>query len=363
MEAVLWEVVGGAGKGGIVVRQGEDVQSPMEAERLGTGALLRILASAGERLHFEKVVGAGPGTGWVSMKLKDGRDLVAKTDVPAPPPKPDRKTTAHSTGQLYVSLRASAYAGPRPPPIDRPAMRVLVLHGGGSNTSAIKFQSIRLKALMKAYSEWDFLEGDVTWDDVELAKHTPREPGEERIKGKGPYREWYTSEFEPPRRPGWTPREMHFDGDPDWTFEITYRGFEEAMDKVRRHIAAEGPFDVVLGFSQAATLLTGLASTLLREGAALPWRLLVFFNGMWIRDRGYAELCSPPLSVPCLQVYGRNDHFRGFQADRLQRAYVDPVVLEHDGHHSFPGPDLEHAEEFYAEVAAAMRWHCGLEPA
>uniref|UniRef100_A0A7S1RH34 Serine hydrolase domain-containing protein n=1 Tax=Alexandrium catenella TaxID=2925 RepID=A0A7S1RH34_ALECA len=363
MGDVLWEVVGGAAKGGIVVRQGEDVQSPMEEERLSTGALLRILKMSGERLNFERVSGTGPSTGWVSEKLKDGKDLVQRTETPAPPPKPDRKTTAHSTGELYVSCRTSDYKGPTPPPTDRPTMRVLVLHGGGSNASAIKFQSVRMKTLMKAYSEWDFMEGDVEWDDVELSHHTPREPGEERIKGKGPYRSWFRYEFEPPRLPGWSDRELHFEGDPDFKYKVTFKDFESAMAKVRKHIAEKGPFDVIMGFSMACSVLTGLAATLLREEAAVPWRLLVLFNGMWIRDEGHATLCSPPLCLPCVQVYGRNDHFRRYQADRLTRAFADPIVLEHDGNHSFPAPDLEHAEDFYAEVIASMRWHCGMQGA
>eukprot|EP00930_Biecheleria_cincta_P006696 TRINITY_DN10775_c0_g1_i1.p1 TRINITY_DN10775_c0_g1~~TRINITY_DN10775_c0_g1_i1.p1 ORF type:complete len:595 (+),score=112.17 TRINITY_DN10775_c0_g1_i1:73-1857(+) len=73
-----WEVVGGADKGGILVREGQDMRSPQEQERLSTGALLRELELVGERLCFERLSGSGPSTGWVSLNLKD-KPLVAKT--------------------------------------------------------------------------------------------------------------------------------------------------------------------------------------------------------------------------------------------------------------------------------------------
>jgi hypothetical protein len=66
-----WEVVGGADKGGILVRQGMDLKSPQEAVRLSTGALVEEIELAGERLHFRRLTGTGPAEGWVSLKLGD----------------------------------------------------------------------------------------------------------------------------------------------------------------------------------------------------------------------------------------------------------------------------------------------------
>lgn len=73
-----WEVVGGASSGGIVVRSGKETSSSAESARLATGALLRQLSLEGERLRYELLEGSGPGTGWVSLKLKD-KELVVKT--------------------------------------------------------------------------------------------------------------------------------------------------------------------------------------------------------------------------------------------------------------------------------------------
>lgn len=81
--AQLWEVVGGADKGGILVREGVDLKSPQTADRLSTGALVQEIELAGDRLHFSRLTGTGPETGWVSLALKD-KALVVKSDKPAP---------------------------------------------------------------------------------------------------------------------------------------------------------------------------------------------------------------------------------------------------------------------------------------
>eukprot|EP00933_Yihiella_yeosuensis_P005840 TRINITY_DN110431_c0_g1_i1.p1 TRINITY_DN110431_c0_g1~~TRINITY_DN110431_c0_g1_i1.p1 ORF type:complete len:435 (+),score=132.71 TRINITY_DN110431_c0_g1_i1:63-1307(+) len=79
----MWEIVGGSEKGGIIVRQGEDLKSAELQERISTGALVQELALKGSRLHYKKVTGTGPEEGWVSLKLKSA-DLVVKTDKQAP---------------------------------------------------------------------------------------------------------------------------------------------------------------------------------------------------------------------------------------------------------------------------------------
>eukprot|EP00930_Biecheleria_cincta_P042051 TRINITY_DN28921_c0_g1_i1.p1 TRINITY_DN28921_c0_g1~~TRINITY_DN28921_c0_g1_i1.p1 ORF type:complete len:722 (-),score=108.87 TRINITY_DN28921_c0_g1_i1:144-2309(-) len=72
----LWLVVGGADKGGIVVREGFDATSPMTADRLSTGAWIRQVEIKGERVSFEKVTGTGPAKGWVSISLSSGKALI-----------------------------------------------------------------------------------------------------------------------------------------------------------------------------------------------------------------------------------------------------------------------------------------------
>lgn len=74
----LWYVSGGAASGGVLVRKGQETASDPEAERLGTGALVKEVeyVSGGSRLHYELVSGDGPQSGWVSTKIKNNELLV-----------------------------------------------------------------------------------------------------------------------------------------------------------------------------------------------------------------------------------------------------------------------------------------------
>mmetsp|Transcript_3586 Transcript_3586/g.6311 ORF Transcript_3586/g.6311 Transcript_3586/m.6311 type:complete len:594 (-) Transcript_3586:292-2073(-) len=64
-----WEVIGGSGTGGIVVREGQELKSPQLGKRLETGSLVDQLKLVGERLKYELLRGDGPKTGWVSLKV------------------------------------------------------------------------------------------------------------------------------------------------------------------------------------------------------------------------------------------------------------------------------------------------------
>eukprot|EP00442_Polarella_glacialis_P027314 CAMPEP_0115101798 /NCGR_PEP_ID=MMETSP0227-20121206/33466_1 /TAXON_ID=89957 /ORGANISM="Polarella glacialis, Strain CCMP 1383" /LENGTH=412 /DNA_ID=CAMNT_0002497657 /DNA_START=80 /DNA_END=1318 /DNA_ORIENTATION=+ len=78
----MWEIVGGADKGGIIVREGDSIKSTQVDDRLSTGALVQELELKGERLHYKRVTGSGPAEGWVSIKLT-GKDLAVRTDKQA----------------------------------------------------------------------------------------------------------------------------------------------------------------------------------------------------------------------------------------------------------------------------------------
>jgi len=78
--AQLWEVIGGADKGGILVRQGLDLGSEKFIERLSTGALLQELDCKGDRLHYRLLTGVGPPIGWVTVRLTE-KELVVKAPL------------------------------------------------------------------------------------------------------------------------------------------------------------------------------------------------------------------------------------------------------------------------------------------
>eukprot|EP00913_Durusdinium_trenchii_P004666 g4331.t1 len=69
--SAIWEVVGGAEKGGILVREEADLKSAELHSRLAPGVFVQQVALQGERLHFSKLCGDGPDSGWVSLRLKE----------------------------------------------------------------------------------------------------------------------------------------------------------------------------------------------------------------------------------------------------------------------------------------------------
>jgi len=83
-----WEVIGGGDSGGILVRTGLETTSPQESERLSTGAYVKELELCGERLHYQKLSGSGPRSGWVSLKFK-GKELLVVTAMVAAIPGPE----------------------------------------------------------------------------------------------------------------------------------------------------------------------------------------------------------------------------------------------------------------------------------
>jgi hypothetical protein len=80
----VWEVVGGAANGGILVRSGQATSSSQLAERLATGALVEEISLVGERLNFRLLTGSGPQEGWVSLKA-GGKDLLVKANAEPKP--------------------------------------------------------------------------------------------------------------------------------------------------------------------------------------------------------------------------------------------------------------------------------------
>lgn len=111
--AQIWEIVGGASAGGIVVREGQSLKSAQCDERVSFGALVEEVELVGERLHYKLRDGEGPEEGWVSLTLKSN-PLVSKSDK-VPTPVADIFTNADGTKRALCGLlfpgQGSQYVG------------------------------------------------------------------------------------------------------------------------------------------------------------------------------------------------------------------------------------------------------------
>ncbi|CAE7779211.1 ndor1, partial [Symbiodinium pilosum] len=76
--AAVWEVVGGAERGGVLVRTGHDLSSDLADGRLATGSLVKETDARDGRICYELVKGDGPASGWVTPNLR-GKELLVKT--------------------------------------------------------------------------------------------------------------------------------------------------------------------------------------------------------------------------------------------------------------------------------------------
>jgi len=112
--AQYWEIVGGADKGGILVREGVEKDSPQKDDRLSTGALVEELELKGDRLQYKLVEGKGPAKGWIAIKIT-GKDLAVKTDKKPTSFKLPEKVGAKEQEPLPVALlfpgQGSQYVG------------------------------------------------------------------------------------------------------------------------------------------------------------------------------------------------------------------------------------------------------------
>jgi len=66
-----WIVVGDTGKGGILVRRGESLESALFSTRLMQGTRVEELDLEGNRLHYKRLRGDGPDFGWVNVITND----------------------------------------------------------------------------------------------------------------------------------------------------------------------------------------------------------------------------------------------------------------------------------------------------
>ncbi|CAE7225638.1 unnamed protein product [Symbiodinium necroappetens] len=99
-----WEVVGGAEKGGILVREGAELKARELQPRLGVGAVVEQVGELhGERLCYRKVSGPGPESGWVSIRVKDKQLLKELRDERENP-----ESGKQGQGPLDLALAALA---------------------------------------------------------------------------------------------------------------------------------------------------------------------------------------------------------------------------------------------------------------
>lgn len=359
-------VTGGVGKGGILVRKGEELRSPEAAQRLATGSLVRgVRETQTGRLLYELLSGSGPSLGWVSIRLVDKELLrpAVEEDLETaeaagwqrPPMTPKEETMQSAMGHVSVSrsimdIMEEDGGWKRAP--SRP-MQVLCFCGGYSNRRVMEYQTAALREMMQDVAVFTYLDGQFEIHDDGLLKMEPHlYAGLSSLTGDALLRNWFESEFDPPVPPGWMINE-HVK---DMSVKEYFLDFEDVLERIMTWIRQRGPFDVLLGFSTGCTMVTQITNSLAKEGKDIPWKFNVLFSPMFVRDTRYRH---KPLSYPpCVQIFGRQDPFFTYTRKRATEEYVDPAIIEFDGAHAVPRQSEQNLRVFQ-EVSQAMRYYSG----
>ena len=221
-----------------------------------------------------------------------------------------------------------------------PPLRLLCLHGGGSNSTVMAHQVRHLQRAL----------GGAVCECIDGARDWPLERVPQLLQkmfGAGPYFGWYgvADDGDPAR--------SFLDRVNDPSVAFTYTDVDAALDRVEAAIDERGPFDAICAFSQGAvvaTLLTARCLARERAGGAGPsWRRNLLFCGIPPRDARFDALLSPPLDFPATLVHGAQDELMPY-GRRLAELYAVPITLEHPDGHRFPA-----AAGWYDAVAAELR--------
>lgn len=245
-------------------------------------------------------------------------------------------------------------------------LRVLCLHGFRTNDKVMENQTRALRQALGDRADFLFLNGP-------FEAQGPSDASIERAHGKdAPFYEWCGI-----RR---VDRELQDEADhavdltstnKEWRFEAI--GFDRTMEYMDEQLQRHGPFDVVLGFSQGAVMLTSFSMLYLQRDVRW-WNLCICVGGIPVRDVSMRSLFEKPdgepilLPFPSIHIMGTKDplytesiKLAAMYEDRPLGSRVPKLVFEHDGGHSFPS--AKHNPGFYDNLASIIKQHCGIDPA
>ena len=192
-------------------------------------------------------------------------------------------------------------------------MKVVALHGWRTNAKILKFQTQSLARYLQA----EFRCMDAPQD----ASGPPQEDIKKFFPGQR-YFEWWDAVD---------------DGEGGKRYE-NYSDSVEAFTKVLRE---QGPFEAAFGFSQGAAFLTAYISQLEREGAEVPFRLLILCGGIPPADNTLRV--TQKLKTRSVHIIGEEDPLKP-KSEELAKLYENAAVVSSPASHM--PPSARHAECF-----------------
>ncbi|KAJ5526484.1 hypothetical protein N7494_013134 [Penicillium frequentans] len=187
-------------------------------------------------------------------------------------------------------------------------MRIICLHGNGTNSAIMKLQTAPLIHELEEDHEFEFVEGTL---------QAPMAEGIESLT---------------------TPADQDFFAfyNPDDAATLPV-----ALDQLSSYVDAQGPFDGVMAFSAGAALAALYLLQHWEQGKPLPFRFAVFFSTA-SSDAELAQLGLAPtpgcLKLPTAHIWGQNDLTAPTGgADMASLCDTSQAFVSvHEGGHEFP---------------------------
>ncbi|KAL5041371.1 hypothetical protein BDW71DRAFT_217901 [Aspergillus fruticulosus] len=213
-------------------------------------------------------------------------------------------------------------------------MRFLCLHGMGTNGKIFEIQTAAIRHSLGDRHTYEWLDGPVT---------TQMAPGiGDMVSEHDEFLMWA---------------------------DDTEQSQALALTELLEFTENEGPFDVLMAFSQGA----GCGATLLihliqlqqcrgSEAVRLPFRCAVFFCGAPPLQQPGCELKEEIIDIPTAHIWGRNDtlyHYGPELSRFCKAASRETLVL--DGGHEIPGPRDMTAVATCVQVIRRTLMRAGLE--
>ncbi|KAG7401037.1 hypothetical protein PHYBOEH_003232 [Phytophthora boehmeriae] len=243
-------------------------------------------------------------------------------------------------------------------------IRVLCLHGYGTNKEVMFDQTRGIREVLGSSAEFVFVNGP-------YQAKGPSEPIIAKMYGSStPFYEWYDTQMADGRPFSWSYVELMAGQDPPDTADnwiLCYKNIEQSMATLDAEIRRCGPFDVIIGFSQGAILLSVMTMWYLHHGIAPCWKLAVCVSGLKPRGINIRSLFEDkhgqqmPIPLPSIHVIGKADPIY-LESCRLAESWTNEAdgfkkwVFEHDGGHKFPS--VSQNREFYVKLGSIITQHC-----
>ncbi|GAB9468906.1 hypothetical protein Gpo141_00006204 [Globisporangium polare] len=263
-------------------------------------------------------------------------------------------------------------------------IRVLCLHGYRMNAKVMAAQTQVLRQALGAdAAEFVFLDAPYEADG-------PTDPVVQKLFGDtAPFREWFraatvaerdANEADSGTDTAAEIARVRESMDPDNEWYCPYDGVERGIALINEIVGDDGPFDVAVGFSQGAIMLTLLSALHIHRYNVAPWNLAICVGALSVVDPQFRSLFESletgektPVQLSSVHIVGEKDPIR-LESLKLTKLYQDyypaslsstgrrgrmKIVYEHAGGHKFPS--LKGNETFFEELVRVIHDQCNAE--